>query len=267
MAAGVRHLLGSCVAILLRIAGVIAAVAPSRWWPVLDEYLPVTSSAALSGLVAFVASALIGISGFLDYAADLAARNTTVFLQMAARPEAEGVLTSTTLTAMNGLALFTFLFLTPTGWIALYLGGTGLVRALTAALSDGVGDPVLTAIDSVVLDTVSRTRARVRRSRRESLEGPEVPDRVVTGASLGLADADLVIVSSRVKNGWDRGTVVMSGEKCYRVGPIVERTIAGQLRTLYPLTEHRDLEVFRRSVYYEMPASRSKAGHSHDGAG
>ncbi len=254
MPATFRDLLGASVAALLRAGGIVAAAAPSRWWPALDEHLPVTSSAAVSGILTFSAGAMLGISGFLDYGTRLAEQNVAVFLKMAARPEAEGVLTSSTLSGMNGLAFFTFLFFTPTGWATMYLGGTGALRAIASGLSDGIGDPVLTAIDSVTLHTVQRTRRRARRSRRETLEGPEIPDRVVSGTSLGLPAAELVIISSRVKDGWDRGTVVMSGEKCYRVGTIEERTIGGRLRTLYPLTEHRDLEVFRRSVYYEIPA-------------
>jgi hypothetical protein len=253
MPAGVRDLLGAFVAVLLRAGGIVAAAAPSRWWPALDEHLPVTTSAALSGILTFFAGAMLGISGFLDYGTRLAEQNVAVFLKMAARPEAEGVLTSSALSGMNGLAFFTFLFFTPMGWATLYLGGTGALRALASAFSDGMGDPLLTAIDAVTLDTVHRTKARARRSRREALEGPELPDRVVSGRSVGVPTAELVIISSRVKEGWDRGTVVISGEKCYRVGTIEERTIGGRLRTLYPLTEHRDLEAFRRSVYYEIP--------------
>ena len=68
-----------------------------------------------------------------------------------------------------------------------------------------------------------------------------------------MRGVDLVIVASRVKPGWNKGTVVMSATKAYRVGTVEERTIAGRLRTLYPLTEHKDLEVFRRTVHYDLP--------------
>jgi hypothetical protein len=55
------------------------------------------------------------------------------------------------------------------------------------------------------------------------------------------------------KPGWDRGTVVFTPETAYRIGEPVEKTIAGRLRTLYPLTEHNDLEAVRRSVHYDLP--------------
>ncbi len=255
MPAILRDLLASCAAVLLRAAGIVAAFAPSRWWRDLDEHVPVTSSAILSGILTIVAAAALGIPGFLAYAQALSDRNVAVFLEAAVKPEAVGVLDSSALAGMTGLALFTFLFLTPAGLATVYLGATGFLRTIAAWFDDDVGDPILTAIDAAVSLAFRRTQKRVRRSRRESLQGPEMPDRVVRGAALGLADAELVIVSSRAKEGWDRGTVVIACETCYRVGTIEERTIAGRLRTLYPLTEHRDLEAFRRAVHYEMPAA------------
>ena len=46
---------------------------------------------------------------------------------------------------------------------------------------------------------------------------------------------------------------VFTADGCYRLGEPVEQTIAGRLRTLYPLTAHDDLEVIRRSVRYDLP--------------
>ena len=89
--------------------------------------------------------------------------------------------------------------------------------------------------------------------RRAAREGPETRDRVVSGAKAEIPGCDLVIVSSRRKPGWERGVAVYTRDACYRIGEPVERTIAGKLRTLYPLTEHTDLEVVRKSVHYDMP--------------
>ena len=60
-------------------------------------------------------------------------------------------------------------------------------------------------------------------------------------------------MSSRRKPGWERGVAVFTQERCYRIGEPVERTIAGRLRTLYPLSEHKDFEAIRKSVHYELP--------------
>jgi hypothetical protein len=151
------------------------------------------------------------------------------------------------------VAFFTFLFFTPWGWLTLYLTFSGVLRAAAAAFSESFGDPLLTGLDALVLGTARRARASRVRARREALEGPEVPDRVLPGSKLGMPGVDVVIVASRVKPEWDKGTIVISATKTYRVGTIEERTIAGRLRTLYPLTEHKDFEVFRRTVHYELP--------------
>src|SRR5204863_9854241 len=98
-----------------------------------------------------------------------------------------------------------------------------------------------------------RLKARKEVRTREDLEGPEIPDRVVTSAKAGIPGCDFVIVSSRAKPGWGRDVVVYTQDACYRIGEPVERTVQGRLRTLYPLTEHTDLEAVRRSVHYDMP--------------
>jgi hypothetical protein len=46
---------------------------------------------------------------------------------------------------------------------------------------------------------------------------------------------------------------VLTADAAYRIGQPEERTIAGRLRTLYPLTEHKDFEAIRKSVYYDWP--------------
>jgi hypothetical protein len=234
-----------------RVLGVACAMLPRRYWPVLDAAFPVSESAALAGILTVLAAAAIGIPGFIHHAQGESDAHTEAVAS---------VLTITTaaenrrlLAGANGLALFTFLLLTPAGWATMYLGITGGVRAAGAWFDDPHGDFLLTAIDAVVVRNRRDRNARSARSAREALEGPEVPDRVVSGAQAGLTDAQFVIVSSRRKPGWDAGTVVLTDGPSYRVGTIVERTIHGRLRTLYPLTEHKDFEAFRRTVRYDMP--------------
>jgi hypothetical protein len=103
----------------------------------------------------------------------------------------------------------------------------------------------------------SRTRQdRASHAAREALEGPAAPDRVVTADAAGMPACDLVIVASRRKPGWERGAAVITPDTCFRIGEPQEKTIAGRLRYLYPLTEHTDFEAIRRSVHYELPAAR-----------
>lgn len=232
---------------LRRVVGVGAAMLPRRWWDTLDVYVPATSSALVSGILTFMAGASLGIGSFVSHATRWADETNKLVL---GSPDL----------ALSGagsismlVAFFTFLFFTPWGWMTLYLTFSGFLRAGAAAVSESFGDPLLTGLDALVLGTARRARASRVRARREALEGPEVPDRILPGPKLGMPGIDVVIVASRVKPEWDKGTIVISATKTYRVGTIEERTIAGRLRTLYPLTEHRDFEVFRRTVHYDLP--------------
>lgn len=245
-----NHLAGILLSLedaLRRVAGVGAAMFPRRWWDTLDAYVPASGSALLSGILTFMAGAGLGIVSFVSHATGWAAETNRLVLG-----SADLALSGAGSVSML-LAFFTFLFFTPWGWLTMYLTFTGFLRAGAAAFSDSFGDPLLTGLDALAVGTVRRARASRTRARREALEGPEVPDRIVPGSKLGMPGVDLVIVASRVKPEWDKGTVVISATKAYRVGTIEARTIAGRLRTLYPLTEHKDLEVFRRSVRYDLP--------------
>lgn len=239
--------------IVRRIAGVAAATLPARLWPALDAHIPVTSSAIVAGLLTMLGGLAIGIPGFFVYAAELASIHNQLMLTAATSGVPGGdEMTTAMPVAATALSLFTFILLTPLGWASAYLVLTGGFRAAAALFDDPLGDPMVSVIDMAGVRLFRSLRARRARARRESLEGPEVPDRIVTGAAAGLPDADLVVVASRRKPDWDAGTVVLTSTSAYRVGVIVEREIGGRLRTLYPLQEHRDLEAFRRIVRYEI---------------
>ena len=238
-AAGVQHL-----------AGIAAAMLPKRWWPHLDTRVPASSMALVSGLATFLLGAAIGIPGFLAYVTDLADRINRVAL---ATPEQAGAGAGSILMT---LGLFSFLLGTPTGWVTTYLCLTGFLRTLAALVTDGFGDPVLTAIDAAALAIWGGTRTKAQQWQRESLEGPEMPDRVMSAEQLDIQGAEFVIVASRRKAGWDKGTVLLTENGAFRVTTIEERTLGGRLRTLYGVSEHRDLEVFRRAVQYNLPPGR-----------
>jgi hypothetical protein len=239
---------------------------PARWWPSLDVYVPASTSAIPAGILTLLGGMAIGIPGFLSYAADAASAVNAVAWETAKQnPDTAnvGALLRSAPSAFSALSLAGFLFTTPTGWLTMYLGGSGLLRAVSAAIEGGFGDPLLTAADAIATRTRRRTLAALERVQRETLEGPEMPDRMMGAAQLEMAGADLVIVASRPKPGWDKGTVLLTGEgTAYRVVGVEQRTIAGRLRTLYPLTEHKDLEAFRRCVRYELPPGRGGPGRS-----
>ena len=228
-----------------------AAFLPNRLWRRLPAWLPVESAAFASGILTLLAGAAVGIPGFLKHAGGNVSMANQAVLDDAMRSNAgydRGMVSG-----FGALSIFTFLLLTPAGWVTLYLIGSGGVRAGAGWFDDPVGDPILTGIDHVLVTRRERHLEAHGRDTREALEGPEIPDRVVSSAKAEIPGCDLVIVSSRRKPGWARGVVVYTATACYRIGDPIERTVAGNLRTLYPLTEHKDFEAVRKSVNYDMP--------------
>lgn len=232
-------------------AATIAALLPHRLWRRLPPWLPVDDAAFVSGIATLMVAAAIGIPGFLAHAAATTslANDTMITAEIQRKMDYNRGMVQ----GFAGLSIFTFV-VTPIGLLTLYLAVSGVLRAMAGWFGDPIGDPVLTGVDALLFGAHTRTRERRGLAARETLEGPEVPDRVVTGAAAGIPDCDLVVVSARRKPGWDRGLVVFTQTAVYRLGEPVERTIAGRLRTLYPLAEHRDLEAIRRSVHYDLPA-------------
>lgn len=235
------------------LTAMVAAVLPHRHWHRLPGSLPMEGAALAAGLATFFAGAAVGIPGFLEHAT----ANTSLAIESqiteAMRNPSAGYSQGMS-QGFAGLSIFSFLLLTPKGWLTSYLMGTGGVRMGAAWFGDPVGDPVLTGLDEILWTLLVRGKASQEVRTRQALEGPEIPDRVVSSANAGIPGCDLVIVASRAKPGWSRGVVVYTADTCYRIGDPVERTIAGRLRTLYPLTEHTDLETVRKSVNYDLPS-------------
>jgi hypothetical protein len=232
---------------------------PRRWWPWLDDRVPASDSALPASIITLLAAAAVGIPGFLDYVAitseaSAAAALRIVEQNLQTRPDLD---TADALRRMamslNALSIFMFLLMTPLGLVTAYLGLSGIIRTAGALFNDPHGDLALTVADHLVWRSRTWRVERVAVMHRTSLEGVEMPDRLISGAKAGITGCEMVLVCSRRKPGWDTGTVVLSDGGAYRVGKIEERTLGGWLRTLYPLYEHRDQEAFRRTVIYNLP--------------
>jgi hypothetical protein len=237
----------------------VLAILPRRHWGRLERWVPVGAASLPSAVLTFFLGAAIGIPGYIAHTeANYAVAGGFLAQALGIRPPAEGT-TPQQAEQLAGaqfhasrLSMFTFAF-TPAGLVSLYLLGSGAIRGVATYIVEPWGDPVLTAIDAVLLKQRIAGAAREQRAAREALEGPEVPDRLVTGKAAGLPDADYVVVASRQKPGWEAGVFVITPGTWFRLGPPVERTLHAGLRTLYPLTELKDLEVRRKSVEYELP--------------
>jgi hypothetical protein len=239
----------------------LAGVLPRRHWPRLDERFPVTSMAGVSAIVTFFAAAAIGIPGYFRYVqsrTDLIVSSllaaTTGLLTPGANPRELLSEQGAQMVWVSGyFAPFTFALLTPTGLVSFYLTLTGYYRLAAWYVESPQGDPVLTLIDSFIAGRRIVAAGERAKEARERLEGPEVPDRLVTGKSAGIPDAELVVVASRRKPGWEAGVFLISSGTWYRLGLPEERMLPSGLRTFYPMNELKDLEVRRRSVEYELP--------------
>ena len=246
------------------VAAVVAALLPHRQWHRLPSSLPIDSAAFLSGVLTVFAGAAVGIPGFLEHAGFQVSFANQAMVDEAMRNPNAGY-SRGQVQGFAGLAIFTFLLLTPKGWVTLYLLGTGGLRAAAGWFGDPVGDPILTLLDNALFRRRERRREIDAKRTRAALEGPEIADRVVTSTSAGIPGCDLVIVASRRKPGWERGVVVVTTSTVDRIGEPVERTIAGRLRTFYPLSEHKDLEAVRKSVEYDLPTARTGDASSEPG--
>src|SRR3954469_1612561 len=183
------------------------AFLPHRHWERLPPALRVEHAAVLSGLATLFAGMAVGIPGFLEHAHATSSLAIVAQLhEVFTKPDAgysQGMAQG-----FAGLSIFTFLLLTPAGWVTLYLALSGSVRAGGAWFGDPFGDPILTSVDAIVARLRGQRRERRAHAERERLEGPVVADRVVSSTTAGIPGCDFVIVSARRKPGWERGVAV-----------------------------------------------------------
>jgi hypothetical protein len=220
---------------------VIAGFLPTRYWDDID--LPIENTALASALASFFAGAGFGIVGyfaFMDFV--LAQRLWT------APP-------------MMIQVYISYVFFTPRGLFSLYLVAAGFIRYGQWHVGEPTGDPVLTLLDSAWRRLLTRQQSERMRQQRLALEREDEPDRRYRGDWAGLKGVDFVIVSARRKPGWTRGTYVITSDGWYVLGEPFDRPMANGLRTVYPLTEHRTLDVLRKGVTYELPPLRGNPGY------
>lgn len=239
------------------IVAIVAALLPRHYWSRLDTVVPVSRAAIVSSIATILLAAAIAIPAFLRHVEENAGEAVELMLQATGWRPASGTAVPSDEVAVGSwnasyLSPLMF-FLTPLGLFSTYLAASGYVRAVSAYVDDARGDPILTVIDRIVRHVWGNAAANRARRDRERLEGPEVPDHLVTGRAAGFPDAHFVVVASRRKPGWQAGAFVITSEKWYRLGPPVERQMPVGLRTLYPLTELTDHEVLRRGIAYELP--------------
>jgi hypothetical protein len=221
------------------LVGVFRCFLPYRYWG--DS----RHGAVLSALATAGAGVLVGIGGLFDYMGLVNQASGNVVIA--------GGGTRGDMMGMGVVSLVAFFLITPLGWLADYLFLTAVVRGISLAVDQPMGDPILTIIDYAVRDKTAELKAKKEAEAREAAEGPEVPDKVLECRKFAGKEADYVVVASRRKSGWTAATTVVADSVRLRVGDVREITIEGRLRTCYPLKIIRDLQVDRRIVHYQWP--------------
>ena len=236
-------------------AALVVGAAPRRVWRRLEPPLPLHATAFPAGILTLTVGFAIGVRGFFTFAAQSADANNAWMLRQLTAPTASyDPNVALVPYGMSVLTLFMFLFFTPAGLLAMYLVSTGTLRAVAAYLDkdDAHGDPVLSGIDRAVMALLAKSREERARFAREWREGPETPDRLVTGAAVGV-DADYVILASRRKAEWDPGAIILTSTDWYKLGIPFDLDTPAGVRTAYPLTKMETVEVVRRGIRYELP--------------
>ena len=237
------------------VLAVAAAMLPRRLWPRWSGWLPMEPAALLASLATFLAAFAVGIPSFLGYAARAGGAVADSMLGTAAAINT-GRAPAQAMPGSYAVSMFTlpaFLLFTPLGWLTLYLFFTGMVRAISCAAGEGQGDPLIGLVHHVATTNLRRHREHEAAAVRAAQEGAEVPDVLLTGRDGGAPEAAYVVVASRVKEGWDRGTFVITNDAWYRLGDPFDRRFADGLRRVYPLIVPGQAEAIRRQVRYELP--------------
>lgn len=223
---------------------VLVALLPRRRWE--DWDLPVANMSFVSALLTFFSGAAYGITGYFQF--------------MQASLEGRDFIAPPLMLAV----FLSYVFVTPRGLFALYVMLSGGIRGISGWIDEPMGDPLLTLIDFTWTRLVNKQHHTRERKDRLALERADEPDRRYDGHWAGLPGVDFVIVSARRKPGWTKGTYVMTSDGWFVLGEPYDRPMPNGLRTVYPLTEHKTLEVLRKGVRYELPPLRrhpAKAGH------
>ncbi len=250
-------MLSKLTGIGLGAVGTIAALLPARHWERFPR-VPIARMVVLSAVLTSTIGAWAGALGFLSYgahAADLANRAVLDTAERQVRGELNGHpdITTATSVTIGGFSLVAFALFTPLGLISLYLVASGVVRVASSIAGEAMGDPLLTGFDTLISLSWRSRRARRMARERARREGRALPDRLFPGAWAGLPEADYVVVSSRRKPDWTKGTTVVTPERWYTLGEPFDLELPIGLRTIYPLTAQTAVEVLRRSVLYDLP--------------
>lgn len=237
------------------LAAALAALLPARYWPRLGRHgIAAADAAGLSALLTAAPAGVFGVRAFLAHAAAVATAADQAVVRIAGtqiKPSGGAEITTSVAQVVSVASALTFL-LTPVGALTTYLAGSASLRLIGWYLEEPFGDPLLTCLDAASRRFVRALEDACDGVRQRHRFGPEVPDRVVDAAALGVPGADVVIVASRPKDGWTPGLMLVSSDGCYLLGAPLRRRVDRRERILYPVVKKRDSAIVRKSVAYDL---------------
>jgi len=232
---------------IMRFVGIVATFLPVRVWPRVNARgIPVYP--VLSPLIGLA----VGIVGGVPYVYRhlvVSASNAQRMVAIAGSSDQQSAVA-----AAQTFSLFAAvgLVLTPIGFLVVWLNLSSVIRLLAAAVDAPCGDPLLTFLDGAVHGLRRRATAALSAIRTRAKYGREEIDRVMDAGAYGVADADVVVITSRPKEGWAAGTFVLSPDGYYTVLQPFEVIVEGRQRIGYPLVRKRDFEIVRKASRYDL---------------
>ena len=233
--------------IMRLVVGVLATFLPVRFWPRVNARgIPVYP--VLSALIGLAVGVVVGVPYIYRHLVVSASNAQRMVAIAGSSDEQTAVATAQTFSLFAAIGVL----LTPIGFLVVWLNVSSAARLLGAYLGEPFGDPLLTFLDWMARELRRRSTDAMDALRARARYGREEIDRVMDAADYGVADADVVVIAARPKEGWAAGTVVLSPDGYYTVMPPFEVTVDGHQRIGYPLVRKRDFEIVRKAFRYDL---------------
>ena len=229
------------------VAGVLATFLPVRFWTRVNARgIPVFP--VWSPLIGLAVGTVVGVPYVYRHLA-VSAAGAQRLVAIAGSSDQQSAVA-----AAQAFSLFAAvgLVLTPVGFLVVWLNLSSAVRLLGAYLGEPSGDPLLTVLDASVQQLRRRTTAAMAAIRTRATYGRAEIDRVMDAKDYGVEGADVVVITSRPKEGWTEGTFVLSPDGYYTVLQPFEVIVEGRQRIGYPLVRKRDFAIVRKASRYDV---------------
>lgn len=233
--------------VMRSVVGILATFLPVRFWTRVNARgIPVYP--VLSPLIGLAVGIVVGVPYVYRHLVVSAANAQRMVAIAGSSDEQTAVATAQTFSLFAAIGLV----LSPVGFLVVWLSVSSAMRLLAAYLGEPAGDPLIACVDWFVRYVRRRATAALSAMRTRAKYGREEIDRVMDAGAYGVADADVVVITARPKEGWAAGTFVLSPDGYYTVLQPFEVIVEGRQRIGYPLVRKRDFEIVRKASRYDL---------------